>query len=71
MSKARVPIEFESEYDDPLDQIRENEEEVGRVAERDDEVGAYARYLLALAREEPVDDEDADMIGLPRLGGAE
>ena len=56
---------------DPFEAILEHEESVEDLAERDDRAGALARYMLALARDRTPDDRDAELAGLPTIGGDE
>ena len=67
MSQAGRPPSTES--DDPLDAIREHEQAVEQLAEREDRLGAVARYLLDVANGDQPDDYDAELAGLPKLGG--
>ena len=67
MSKPETPIQEDS--DDPFETILEHEEEFEQAAEREDRFGAIARYYLAVARGEQPDDYDAELAGLPKVGG--
>lgn len=69
MSKAATSPSDRDE--DPLESVRENEEAFEHVAEREDRHGAIARYFLALARGEEPDDRDAEIAGMPNLGGGD
>ena len=68
MSKATTTP---ADDDDALDGIRQEREGVEQIAEREDRMGAIARYLLAVADGEQPDDYDANLAGLPELGGSE
>jgi len=69
MSVANTPDEQDT--DDPFERLLEHEETVEQLGERDDRAGAIARYMLALAREEPPDDRDAELAGLPKISGGD
>lgn len=70
MSKATLPDSGDGE-DDPLESVRENEEAFEAVGEREDRTGAIARYFLDMARGKVPDDYDAELAGMPKLGGAD
>ena len=56
---------------DPLEHIREHEDEIEQLADREDRIGAIARYFLAVANGELPEKYDAELAGLPKLGGDE
>lgn len=70
MSKASTTDDRQTDGD-VFDEILEHEETAEKIAERDDRLGAIARYMLALAREEPPDDRDAEIAGLPKVEGGD
>jgi|GEM_PF-2722497 len=71
-SKSETPTETpDVSNDDPLEAVRENEDAFEKEAERDDRFGAMARYFLAVAKGEQPDDYDAELAGLPKIGGDE
>ena len=57
------------EEPDPFEVIRQEADAFEEVGEREDRIGAIARYFLAVARGEVPEDRDAELAGLPKLGG--
>lgn len=68
MSKTAVNSPSSS-GDDPLESIREHEEQIEQLADREDRIGAIARYFLAVADGKTPDSYDAELAGLPKLNG--
>lgn len=56
---------------DTFRSIHEHEEQIEQLADREDRIGAIARYFLAAANGEHPTDYDAELAGLPKLGGGD
>jgi hypothetical protein len=50
---------------DPFTTVRENEAAVEALTDWDGQIGAAARVILALAREDPPDPKDLEIVGIP------